>query len=146
MDLNRRPLVDSGQPKGEGVLVQRDPPVYVRAVMRSNGNHIDDGIHSGLNHILIVIDSSKLAGHEIVPLSDYISMLALTQLGSLDACQPLLSVVNMLAADCDHAVEGLTPFDLAYLQGLYRMAAGRKAIFQRNDIADTMMDALAGTK
>jgi hypothetical protein len=146
VDLNRRPLVDSVRPRGEGVLIQRDPPVYVRAVTRSNGNHIDDGIHSGFNHILIVIDSSKLAGQEIVPLSDYVSMLALTQLSSLDACQPLSSVVNMLAANCDHAVEGLTQFDLAYLQGLYRMGSGRKAIFQRNDIADAMVETLAKPK
>ena len=52
----------------------------------------------------------------------------------------------MLAPDCDHAVDGLTQFDLAYLQGLYRMAAGRKAIFQRNDIADAMVDTLAKAK
>lgn len=136
---------DNGMPRGEGVKMF-NPPIYVAKFTQSNGNHTNDSIHSGFSHILIVVNSSKLAGHEIVPLSDYISMLALTQLGSLDTCQPLLSVVNMLAADCDHAVEGLTPFDLAYLQGLYRMAAGRNAIFQRNDIADAMVDALAKPK
>ena len=69
-------------------------------------------------------------------------MLALTQLSSLDACQPLLSVVNMLAATCDHAVDGLTQFDLAYLQGLYRMSAGRSGVLQRDDIADAMAETL----
>jgi len=58
-------------------------------------------------------------GQQIVPLADYISMLALTQINSLDACQQLPSIVNKLAADCDHAADGLTQFDLAYLQGLY---------------------------
>ena len=40
----------------------------------------------------------------------------------------------------------MTPFDLAYLQGLYRMTEGRKAIFQRNDIADAMVETLAKAK
>jgi len=132
---------DHGMARGEGVKMFNSQ-IYVEKFTRSNGNHINDGVQSGFSHILIVVDTTKLAGHEIVPLSDYVSMLALTQLGSLDACQPLLSVVNMLAANCDHAVEGLTPFDMAYLQGLYRMGAGRKAVFQRNDIADAMVDAL----
>jgi hypothetical protein len=136
---------DNGMQRGEGVALF-NPPIYVEKFTRSNGNHTNDSIHSGFRHILIVIDSGKLAGQQIVPLSDYISMLALTQVSSLDACQPLSSVVNMLAADCDHAVEGLTPFDLAYLQGLYRMGAGRKAIFQRNDIADAMVETLAKPK
>ena len=136
---------DNGMFRGEGVALF-NPPIYVEKFTRSNGNHTNDSIHSGFSHILITVDTTRLAGQQIVPLSDYISMLALTQISSLDACQPLSSVVNMLAADCDHAVEGLTQFDLAYLQGLYRMGAGRKAIFQRNDIADAMVEILAKPK
>ena len=106
------------------------------------GDHIDDGLHAGFSHVLIVVDSSKLAGQKIVPLSDYIAMLALTQLSSLDACQQLPSVVNSLAADCDHSTDGLTQYDLAYLEGVYRMRVGRKLIFQENDIASSMADRL----
>jgi len=148
VDLNGGRSVDSGIPLGEGIKVGNPygAPVYARAVARSNGNHIDDGIHSGFNHILIVIDSHRLAGQKIAPLADYISMLALTQLNSLDACQQLPSVVNMLAATCDHAVDGLTQFDLAYLQGLYRMSAGRSGVLQRDDIADAMADTIAKAK
>ena len=115
-------------------------------IVRSNGNHIGDGIHSGFNHILIVIDSTKLAGQRIVPLSDYISMLALTQLNSLDACQQLSSIVNIMAANCDHPADGLTQFDFAYLQGLYRMTADRIMVLQRNEIGDDMADAFAKAK
>lgn len=108
----------------------------------STGSRIDTGIDSGFNHVLIVVDSSKLAGEKILPLADYISMLALTQVHSLDTCQQLSSIVNILATDCDHSADGLTPFDLAYLHGLYRMGDGRTLMFQRNDIASTMADAL----
>jgi hypothetical protein len=146
VDLKGIRSVDSGLPQGEGVQIQRDPPVYVQRVTASNGNHIDDGIHTGFNHILIVIDSARVAGQDIVPLADYISMLALTQLGSLDACQELPSVVNILAPNCGHAADGITEFDLAYLQGLYKMRAGRSLMLQRNAIADAMTDTLAKAK
>jgi len=108
----------------------------------ANASRISDGIKSGFNHILIVVDSNKLAGQKIVPLADYISMLALTQVSSLDGCQQLTSIVNILASDCEHSEDGLTPFDMAYLQGLYRMNADRGLMFQRNDIASVMADAL----
>ena len=109
----------------------------------SSGSRINTGGRSGFNHILIVIDSTKLAGQKIVPLADYISMLALTQLNSLDACQELPSIVGMLAAGCEHAPDSLTRYDLAYLQGLYSMWEWRGLMFQKNDIASTMADQLA---
>jgi len=108
-----------------------------------DGSRINPGGRSGFNHILIVIDSTKLVGHDIVPLADYISMLALTQLNSLDACQELPSIVGMFAAGCEHAPDSLTKYDLAYLQGLYSMWEWRGLMFQRNDIASSMADKLA---
>jgi hypothetical protein len=113
----------------------------------STGNRLNDGIHTGFSHILIVIDSTKLAGQDIVPLSDYISMLALTQLNSLDACQDLPSIVNRMAPDCGHAVmDGLTKYDLAYLQALYHMTTGRNMVLQRGEIGDLMTDRLREIK
>jgi hypothetical protein len=114
------------------------PPTYVSP----GAGRINDGITSGFNHVLIVIDTTKLAGQKIVPLADYISMLALTQIKAPDSCQELSSIANLLVADCDKPADGLTPFDLAYLQGLYKMPAERGLMFQRNDIASVMADAL----
>jgi hypothetical protein len=155
--LNGRSWVDSGRSVGAGITMKN----FTASAMadggaasgdtisiasahfaQSSGSRINDGIHSGFNHILIVIDTAKLAGQKIVPLADYISMLALTQLNSLDACQPLSSIVNIMAAKCDHATDGLTQYDLAYLQGVYKMQAGRSWILQRNEIGDDMTDAL----
>jgi len=156
--LDGRRRMDSGRPLGGGITMSNfnafaladssaannDPISMLDAhYARSSGSRIDDGIHSGFNHILIVIDSSKMAGQKMVPLADYIAMLALTQLNSLDACQQQQpSIVNIMAVGCDHAEDGLTAFDLAYLQGLYRMSAGRGLMFQRNDIATVMADKL----
>jgi hypothetical protein len=112
----------------------------------STGNHINDGIHTGFNHVLIVVDSTKLAGQDIVPLADYIAMLALSQVASPDACQDLPSIVNRMAPACDHTAESLTMFDLAYLQALYHMTADRNLMAQRSEIGDLMTDSLEKSK
>lgn len=118
------------------------PPFF-----HSLGTHTRDEIHTGFNHILIVVDSTKLAGQEIVPLADYVAMLALTQLNSLDACQDLPSIVNRMAQGCRHeAADSLTMYDLAYLQGLYHMAGGRMMMLQQSEIGDLMMERLAKAK
>ena len=144
IDLNGARSLDNGRSLGEGIEIFRKSqnPIFVSKVTRSNGNRINDGVHSGFNHILIVIDTAKLGGEKIVPLADYISMLALTQPSALDACQELPSVVNLLAQNCRDVADGLTQFDLAYLQGLYHMAAGRKATLQRSEIGALMTDRL----
>jgi len=148
IDLNGARSLDNGRSLGEGIEIFRKSqnPIFVSKVTRSNGNRINDGVHSGFNHILIVIDTAKLGGEKIVPLADYISMLALTQPSALDACQELPSVVNLLARNCRDVADGLTQFDLAYLQGLYKMAADRSMVLQRNEIADAMTDILVKTK
>jgi len=110
------------------------------------GGGIGDSNHAVFFHILIVIDSTKLAGQKMVPLADYISMLALTQLNSLDTCQQLPSIVSIMAPNCDQKVEGLTEFDFAYLKGLYQMSAERKLLFEQNDIGDAMEETLAKRK
>jgi hypothetical protein len=120
------------------------PPFYA-----SLGTRTNDGIHTGFRHVLIVVDSTKLAGQEIVPLSDYIAMLALTQINSLAACQELPSIMNRLVTDCGHPADSLTIYDLAYLQGLYHMTTGRggsgyfaSTVLQWNEIGDMMTDRL----
>jgi hypothetical protein len=133
--------VVSDTPGSPGTTLTDMAPFYA-----STGNHLNDGIHTGFRHILIVIDSTKLAGQDIVPLADYISMLALTQINSLDACQNLPSIVDRMAPDCSHAVDSLTKYDLAYLKGLYHMTAGRNMISQRGEIGDLMADWLAELK
>jgi hypothetical protein len=124
-----------------GTTITDAPPFF-----HSLGTHTNDGIHTGFFHILIVVDSTKLAGQDLVPLADYIAMLALTQINSQDACQALPSIVNRMAAGCKHAEDGLTMYDLAYLNGLYHMTTGRMMIMQRGEIGDLMTDQLASRK
>lgn len=107
----------------------------------STGSHINDGIHTGFNHVLIVIDSTKMAGQDVVPLADYIAMLALSQIPP-DFCQELPSIANRMVPRCEHMADSLTMFDLAYLQSLYHMTADRNLMMQRSEIGDLMTDRL----
>jgi hypothetical protein len=156
IDLDGMRKVDTNRHQGGGMLMpnfsafgmpdtvaNRDPIWLPNATYaRVTGNHVNNGVRSGFNHVLIVVDSSKLVGRKFNPLADYIAMLALTQLNSPDACQQLPSIVNMLAADCDQAMDGMTATDLAYLRGLYKMDADKNLVSQQNEIADRMQDAL----
>ena len=154
IDLNGMRRVDSARRLGTGITMSnfnafsmpstgpgnRDP-IYLpdATYARVTGNHIDSGSKSGFNHIIVIVDSKKLAGQSFISLADYIAMLALTQLNSLDTCQQLPSIVNMLAPDCDQKVDGITKTDLAYLRGLYRMGSDKSLLFEQNDITDQMV-------
>jgi hypothetical protein len=88
--------------------------------------------------VLIVVDPSRLKEYGMGSLSDYITMLALTQVASLDACQQLPSIVNMLAKDCDRKADALTENDIGYLRGLYRMSPDMNLGVQQDQVAYQM--------
>jgi len=149
VDLRGTRRVDSGRRLGTGSVMSnftrmnRDPIDLPDATYaRTTGNHINDGTHSAFHHVIIAVDTKKLAGQNFIALADYIALLALAQLDSLDACQKLPSVVNMTAPDCDHRVDGMTQYDLAYLQALYGMSADKSLIFQQGDLTGRMEAAL----
>ena len=85
------------------------------------GLHARDGRKSTLFHVIIAIDPAKLADHEIGSIADYVSFLSLSQLVSLNRCQALPSITNMLVPGCATAAAEMTQNDLAFLRGLYRM-------------------------
>ena len=111
---------------------------------RVTGNHINGGAHSAFHHVIVVIDSNKLAGQKLGPVADYIAMLALTQLNSPDACQQLPSITNNFASGCERKADSITTVDAAYLRGLYKMDADKSLIYQQNDIAALMMKDTQG--
>jgi hypothetical protein len=106
------------------------------------GSSLSDGTRSSFFHAIVVVDANRLAGYQIGPLSDYISVLALAQINSLDACQQLPSIVNMLVAGCEQKSADLTENDLAFLRGLYRMSSEKSFIVQQNEIASQMSEPM----
>lgn len=105
------------------------------------GTLLGNGLRSNFYHIVIVVDPRQVAGEELDAVSDYIAMMALTQLGSLDSCQNLPSIVNLLPKGCTNRSGRLTETDLGYLRGLYRMRSGMELVVQKNEIASEMAKA-----
>jgi hypothetical protein len=151
-DLRGNKQVDGGRASGLGMeMVFRCNPAnpdmvctrYLSGhVANVTGERLGDGQRSAFYHVLIVVDPAQLQEYGMGHLSDYIAMLALTQVASLDACQQLPSIVNMLAKDCDRKSDGLTENDTAYLHGLYKMWPGRALRTQRDQIAYQMEQEL----
>ncbi|HET7084752.1 MAG TPA: hypothetical protein VFI23_08285 [Rhizomicrobium sp.] len=108
------------------------------------GNHLGDGLRSIFHVVTIVVDPTKLVDYEIGSLADYIALLALTQLNSLDTCQQLPSIVNLLAENCATKSSALTENDFAYLRGLYKMSSNMNLGTQKNEISYQMEQALKG--
>jgi hypothetical protein len=147
-DVNGQTDVDSAKIAGIGLRVPCVPCpggyTYLpnaRSVAVT-GTRLGDGLRSELHHVTIVADPNQLKEYEIGSLADYIAMLALTQPDSLDTCQQLPSIVNMLAKHCDAKSDVLTENDTAYLHGLYKMSPDRTLRTQQDEIAYQMEQSL----
>ena len=115
-------------------------------VVRSTGSRARDGLDSGFFNIVIVADPPRLFDYEVGSLADYIAMMALSQPASLDTCQDLPSISNLLAKGCASVPGWITDGDLAYLKGLYRVPSGYAMSAQRNELQYQMKKTLVTDK
>ena len=101
-------------------------------------------LQSELDNVLIVVDTSRLKDQTLGPVTDYLSMLALSQPKSLDGCAALPSVIDLLGPSCRDrsAQDGLTPADAAYLTALYAADLGSNEQFEQSDISSRMASIL----
>ncbi len=118
----------------------------MNSILHVSGFHGNDGLKSQFATAIIIVDTRKIDGQEIGPLSDYIAMLALSQVKSYEACENLPSITNLMASSCggDAKPNTLTDIDVAYLRGLYKMSAGSTFIGERGSIAYEMKKDLGG--
>src|SRR5262249_22509848 len=112
----------------------------------TTGSRLGDGLRTAFYQVLIVADADKLKDYDSDAADDYIALLALSELGGLETCRPLPSMVNLLAPHCDAKSDGLTENDIAYLKGLYKMGADRNLSIQQGEIAYQMEQTLTGKK
>jgi hypothetical protein len=92
-------------------------------------------------NVLIVADNRMVSGKNAGAVADYLAMLALSQPRSLDGCNALPSIVDLLAkAACSgrDAPGGLTPADAAYLTALYSADLEAKKAGETSDISNRM--------
>jgi hypothetical protein len=109
----------------------------------SMGSRVKDGEHSEMTTVTVVVDTTKITGLQLGAIADYIAMLSLSQTDAFNICQPLASIANLMAPDCDaRKAQSLTDADLAYLKALYRMDADVLPEFEQGDIARQMEQSL----
>lgn len=134
---------------GSGIVPQAGfqtlnlPAANARSV---TGNRLGDGLSSDFFNVLIVAEPAKLLEHEVGSLADYAAMLALSQPSSLDSCQEMASISNLLVAGCTSAAEHITDGDLAYLRALYKMSNTAMLGVQRGEMRYQMEKALITDK
>jgi hypothetical protein len=85
-----------------------------------NGNRLGGAPASEFASVVIIVDAGKVQAYDIEAVADYIAMLALSQVSTLAACQPLPTILGLFAADCPAPrPDRLTSTDVAYLRALY---------------------------
>jgi hypothetical protein len=110
----------------------------------SDGWRAHPDVSSDLLYVTILIDSSKTGSYHVGEITDYVTMLALSQTQDYDDCQLMPSITNLLSANCDDKLKPseITPTDIAYLKGVYKMDAGAKLQIQQNQIAAEMQKVI----
>jgi hypothetical protein len=113
-----------------------------------SGTRLNTGLRSGLHHVIVVADPTKLVDHEIGTLADYIAFLALAQPRALDDCEVLPSILNLLAPGCagEADIQAISDSDIGYLRGIYHMTADGTLRDQKDEIAFQMKQVLGGHK
>jgi hypothetical protein len=111
-----------------------------------SGSYVTKGFASELLQVFVVVDTGKVAGNSLSSISDYIAMLALTRMDSLDGCNTLLSIIDLLSSGCGdrQKPQTLTDADTAYLKALYSSNLEMNLNIEQGDIRDRMVKAITG--
>jgi hypothetical protein len=106
-------------------------------------SRLADGLRATFDHVTII--ANPLAMHaDMSAIEDYIAVLTLAQINSLDKCQALPSITNLLARGCTQPGTAITANDLGYLKAVYGADPGDLPAVQKNEIARRMERGIAG--
>ncbi len=105
------------------------------------GSRLTQCLKSLFTNVLIVVDAPAMERRRIGPIADYIAVLALSQAKSLDACEALSSILDLLAGACSDraAPTTWTDSDVAYLKALYKVDLTTVLGLEKDNIAGQMM-------
>ncbi|MGD9814061.1 MAG: hypothetical protein AB7Q23_15715 [Hyphomonadaceae bacterium] len=103
--------------------------------VRTDGSRSRSYERNELSYALIVVDARRVAGKPAGAWMDYVALVALAQLDPYADTGAYPTVLNLFQSDASGAT-GLTPWDEAFLQSLYRASGG--GVRQAADIARRM--------
>jgi hypothetical protein len=111
----------------------------------------DYGDMSGIGVVILVVDTTKVAGYAIGTIADYVAVLTLSVSQSPDHCDPLPSILDVLASSCGTREKptAVTAGDLAFLKALYYRNTGQGSTPTRDEIQYYMLrqfKSLAGAQ
>lgn len=142
-------ILGGGTPMPTGVGNIRPPfqectKVIPNAIgTEAKGSRLTDGLRATFDHVMIIANPPAV-GAGMPAIDDYIAVLALSQVGSLDACQALPSITSLLAKGCTQTAAAITVNDLGYLKAVYAADPNKLPELQKNEIAYRMEQAAAG--
>jgi hypothetical protein len=95
----------------------------------------------GIGVVILVVDTTQVAGYTIGTIADYLAMLTLSVAQSPDHCDPLPSILDLMSSSCGTREKptAITAGDLAFLKALYYLNTGLGPSLSRDAIEDNMM-------
>lgn len=114
------------------------PPVYYTL-----GSHLRTGMTSEFASVVIVADIAKVQDYQMGAVADYIAMTALARMKTVDKCQQLPSISNVLG-NCGEDVTSpaLSDYDMAYLKAVYTSTSDAPRRLQESGIGYYMVKIL----
>jgi hypothetical protein len=110
------------------------------------GSRLSHGLRSEFVHVLIIVDAKTVAKYPLQTISDYVALLALTHIASLDNCSQLPSILNVFGKDCAAPPVAFTASDAAYLKSLYGADLDTNLNIEKGDLRQRMLDVISQTK
>ena len=108
-----------------------------------HGSRVADGLRATFDHVTIIANPLEVPASRST-IDDYIAVLALAQINSLDTCQALPSITSLLAKGCTQPAAEITANDLGYLKAVYAADPSKLPEMQKNEIAYRMDQGAAG--
>ena len=106
----------------------------------------DTGDMASIGSVVMIIDTAKVVGYAIGTVADYVGVLSLSVVQSPDHCDPLPSILDIMAPSCaarEHP-SGVTAGDLAFLKALYYRNTGIGPSPSTYDVQYDMQRRLGG--
>lgn len=107
------------------------------------GSRLGRELSSEFIHALVIVDNNAIAKNSLQSIADYVALLALTRLSTLDQCSELPSIINLFAANCAAPPSTITSADIAYLKALYRADLEGNLNLEQGDIRGQMLHAIS---
>jgi hypothetical protein len=106
------------------------------------GSRVSDGLRATFDHVTLIANPPAVQAN-MTAIDDYIAVLALAQISSLDTCQALPSITSLLAPGCAQVADSLTANDLGYLKAVYAANPEKVPGLQKDEIAYRMEQGIA---